>query len=174
MTAARIIAALTVIAGFCCAFRITGGAFFVAFGALSLLAGFISFGLSLKLLDEAVVMLGMLAIVFRLHPIAGRFRVAGHISVFLINRRRRAANFYIRPVAVERAIGIIVVPVIVIIAAVIPSPLALHSVSCGQCAARLRRAFARLNAKKIRSILPLFFGLSVLGDKAPGASQFLK
>jgi hypothetical protein len=67
--------------------------------------------------DDAVIVLGVLKIIFRQHRIAGRERVTSQRNVFLGNVRRRATDFHIRPRTLEaahqRVLGFAVVVVVV-------------------------------------------------------------
>jgi hypothetical protein len=57
--------------------------------------------------QDAEVMLGVLQIVLCHHAIAGRVRVARKLKILLVDMCRRAANLYLRPVRVERAVRIV-------------------------------------------------------------------
>ncbi len=53
--------------------------------------------------NHAVIVLGMLIVIFSCNRIAGRLRVARKLNVFFCDMRRIAANFHIRPVLLEYA-----------------------------------------------------------------------
>jgi hypothetical protein len=53
--------------------------------------------------DDARVVLGVLKVVFRQHRIAGRLRITSESKILLRNVRRRAPDFYIRPIGFETA-----------------------------------------------------------------------
>lgn len=53
--------------------------------------------------DDAIVMLGVLQIALRQHWIAGRLRITGKRDILLGDMRRRAADFYVRTVALKAA-----------------------------------------------------------------------
>jgi len=73
--------------------------------------------------DDAVIMLGVLQIVFCHHPVAGTLRVARQRGVFFRNLLGRAANFYIRAIALiitcerVRTPAVLVVVVVIIVTA---------------------------------------------------------
>src|SRR5690606_12933998 len=68
--------------------------------------------------DDAVVVLGVLEIVLRHHPVAGALRVAGERGVFLGHLLSRAANLHVRAVALVAAgqrIGAAAVLILIIV-----------------------------------------------------------
>ena len=53
--------------------------------------------------DDAIIMLGVLKVIFSQHRIARRQRIARQRDVLLGNMRGRAADFHIRPRTLEAA-----------------------------------------------------------------------
>ena len=53
--------------------------------------------------DDAIVVLGMLQIVFCEHAVARRLRIACKRQIFLSDMRWRAANLYVGPVGLKAA-----------------------------------------------------------------------
>lgn len=58
-------------------------------------------------IDYALVMFGVLQIAFGQNQIAGGRCILGQSKVFFANLMRRAANSYVRPVAVEYLVAVI-------------------------------------------------------------------
>ena len=56
---------------------------------------------------DAVIVLRMLKIILGHHPVAAGIGVAGELEIFLINMRRRAADFDFRSRGIESAVGVI-------------------------------------------------------------------
>src|SRR5690606_28256584 len=77
--------------------------------------------------DDAVVMLGVLEIVFGHHPIAGALRIARQRGVFLGDLLRGAANLHVRPVALiasgqrVRSLAALIVVIAIVVAAAAPA-----------------------------------------------------
>src|SRR5580704_9255121 len=59
--------------------------------------------------QDAEIVLGMLEIVLRHHPVAGRVRIARHLQVFFVHMRSGAADFDFRPARIEGPVRIVVV-----------------------------------------------------------------
>ena len=66
---------------------------------------------------DAVVVLGMLEIVFRHHAVAGGVGIARELEIFLIHIRRGAADFHFRSGRIKRAVGVMPTAAIVVMAA---------------------------------------------------------
>lgn len=77
---------------------------------------------------NAIIVFGVLEIVLVLHAITARLGVTRVLSVLLVNLRSRAADLYIRPVALKRSVAVVVVVVTTAAAAgLTPAPpLTLH------------------------------------------------
>ena len=63
--------------------------------------------LSRRRRHDAVIMLRMLKVILGHHPVAGGIGVAGELKIFLIDMRRRAADFDLRSRGIESAVGVV-------------------------------------------------------------------
>lgn len=71
--------------------------------------------LRLRRHDQAIVMLGMLKIVFRLYAVAAGMRVARQLQVFFVDMSGRAANLHVWTVGVHRSPQDILRPMLVLV-----------------------------------------------------------
>jgi hypothetical protein len=87
--------------------------------------------LRLRSHDQAVIMLRMLKVVFRLNAVAAGMRVARQLQVFFVDMRGGAADFHVRPVRIHRPAQDVLRPVLVLLVmllmlsaapAIVPSP----------------------------------------------------
>lgn len=56
---------------------------------------------------HAIIMLGVLQVVFGLDPVPGRTRIARQLHILFVDMRRWPANLHVRSVALERAVRLI-------------------------------------------------------------------
>jgi hypothetical protein len=56
--------------------------------------------------QDTIVVLGVLEIAFRHHPVAGRVRVTRQLEILFVDGRRRSTDLDVGAVALERAIGL--------------------------------------------------------------------
>ena len=75
---------------------------------------------------HAVIVLGMLEIVFRHDAVTRGVRVAGELQVLLVHVRCRAANLHLRSVGIERPVGI--AAIVIVLRPAAASTRALHEI----------------------------------------------
>lgn len=75
-------------------------------------------------------MVGVLEIILAQHPVARRRGIARQLEIALINVRRRTSDLYVRPVALHRPVGVLVVAVVMMMTTAAwlttAAPLTLH------------------------------------------------